>query len=290
MKNSTYIKYLVKKSVSSNFTQDLIMSYKFKKRLGRTMNLKNPILFNDKLHWLKYNDRDLRLVEYADKYKVRPYVAEKIGSKYLNDIFDVYTDPNLIQFDKLPNQYVLKANHASGFNLIVKDNSKLDKEKVRRDLNRWLKIDYSLGNKEWHYGKIDRKIICEKYIPELSNHNVLDYRVFCFNGEPKLIAVDSCMEKKDENKRDIYDLEWRKLNVSMTYDNSDIIHEKPSSLDELVHCARLLADDFPFVRVDFYIIDNRLVFSELTFIHGSGTSIIRPVEFEKIMGDWLELR
>ena len=262
---------------------------KFKKRLGREVELENPIKFNDKLQWLKLNWHDPIATKCADKYEVRKIIKEKIGEEYLNELIGVYESVDEINIDELPEKFVLKGTHGSGFNIICKDKSKMNWDEEFKKMKRWLRKNYYLQNREWVYKDIKPRIICEEFINQ-DDDELRDYRFFCFNGEPKFISVDFSINNKEKTRRNLYDLDWNLLDAEMSYPKeTNIKVEKPKKLDEMIELSKKLSVGFPHSRIDFYYNKNKIIFGEITFFHQSGTSQIRPVEFEIQMGHWLEL-
>lgn len=261
---------------------------KFKKRLGREVDLENPIKFNDKLQWLKLYWHDPIATKCADKYEVREIIKEKIGEEYLNELIGVYGSVNEIDIDKLPDKFVLKGTHGSGFNIICKDKSKMNWDEEFKKMRRWLRTNYYLQNREWVYKDIKPKIICEKYLEELDSGELKDYKIFCFDGDPKIIEVD--FDRFKNHKRNFYDLDWNFINYEIKYPNDSKANiSKPDALTEILDLSRILSEGFPHVRVDFYLLNRKIMFGELTFFHESGMGPFKPEAFEIKMGNWLEL-
>lgn len=270
------------------FSDERVIKRTFKKRLGRLPNLESPIMFNDKLQWLKLNWRDPIAVKCADKFEVRRFVADRIGEEYLNELIGVWESVEEIDIGKLPDRFVLKATHGSGYNIICRDKSKMNWAVELKKLKRWLRTDYSLYGREWVYKGIRPRIICEKYLEEPNTGELRDYKIFCFNGEPKLIQVD--MNRFINHKRNIYDLNWNLMDCTIHYPNDPTAKvERPKKLEEMLQLSAKLSSGFPHVRVDFYYVEDSIVFGELTFFHGNGTKRILPVDFEVEMGNWLKL-
>jgi TupA-like ATPgrasp len=266
------------------------LTTRFKKRLGREVNLDNPIRYNDKLQWLKINWYDAQAAKCADKYEVREFITEKIGEEYLNDIYGVYDSVEEIDIDTLPKSFVLKGTHGSGFNIVCKDKNKMDWDKEFKKMRRWLATNYYLQNKEWVYRDLKPRIICEKFIEQGSGEELRDYRIFCFNGEPKFITVDFSITDKSKTRRNLYDLNWNLMDKEISYPRElDMVVSKPKKLDEMLDLSRKISSTFPHARVDFYYINNKIIFGEITFFHQSGMGTVTPIGFENTMGDWLKL-
>ncbi len=269
-------------------TDQQLVEKKFKKYTGREVVLDAPVKYNDKLQWLKLYWRDPKATLCADKYEVRKIVEDTIGAQYLNELIAVYDKVEDIDLDQLPDSFVLKGNHGSGFNIICKHKKDLDWPKAKKLMRHWLKRNYHWSKREWVYKDIKPRIVCEKYLEEMDVGELRDYKIFCFNGEPKVIEVD--FDRFVAHKRNIYDLDWHLLEGEIKYPRDpNYIIEKPDKLEEMLDLSRILAQGFPHVRVDFYIVEDRLYFGELTFFHESGTGAFRPEAFEIEMGNWIEL-
>ena len=245
----------------------------------KPLNLDNPLTFNEKIQWLKLYDSTPIKTILADKYKVRNYIKKVIGEEYLIPIYGVYDNFEDINFDKLPNQFVIKCNHGSGYNIIVKDKSKLNLENIKNKLNIWMKRKYGLHLVELHYRDMIPKIIIEKYMDD-GTGDLRDYKVTCFNGKPEFIWIDS--ERHTNHKRNLYDLNWNqlpyKINSHYTTFQSP---EKPKHLKKLLNLASILSKGFASVRVDFYIIKQKIYFGEMTFATSSGIEDVVPESFDK---------
>jgi hypothetical protein len=260
----------------------------FRKFLNREVELIAPVKYNDKLQWLKLYWHDPRATVCADKYEVRKIVEDTIGKQYLNELIAVYDKTDEIDYDQLPDSFVLKGTHGSGFNIICKHKKDLNWSKSLKQMGHWLKRNYYWSNREWVYKDIKPRIVCEKYLEEMDVGELRDYKIFCFNGEPKLIEVD--FDRFVNHKRNIYDLDWNLLEGEIKYPSDpNYIIQKPEKLSEMLALSRALAQGFPHVRVDFYIVEDRLYFGELTFFHESGTGAFRPEVFEIEMGNWINL-
>ena len=192
-----------------------ILKQWYKKRTGKNLNLENPKTFNEKIQWLKLYDNSPLKTKLADKYLVREWIEEQIGSEYLIPLLGVWNNFDEIDFDKLPEKFVLKANHGSHWNIIVKDKSKLDKSKAKKKFDKWMARDYAFkAGLELQYRGIKPKIIAEKFIED-TNGELNDYKIMCFNGEPKFVWVD-CGRYSNHTKN-IYDLDWNLQPFKMTY-------------------------------------------------------------------------
>lgn len=257
--------------------------------LGYWPNLKHPQSFNEKLQWLKLHDYKPEYTTMVDKILVKDYVASKIGEEYIIPTLAVYDKLEDVDLEKLPNEFVLKCNHDSGGICICSDKSKLNKKRMYQRLNRALKRDYAAYNREMPYKFVERKILAEKYIDDLAG-DIKDYKVHCFNGEPQFILVCSDRFSKSGLKEDFYDTDWNKLPFKRPeYEHSAQGTEKPLVLDQLLELSRKLSRGIPFLRTDFYIINDKILFGELTFFPSSGLGKFEPKEADYTIGEMLKL-
>ncbi|MBD8591098.1 glycosyl transferase [Peribacillus simplex] len=255
---------------------------------GKKLNIDNPQTFNEKLQWIKLYDRKTRYNTYADKYAVRKYVEETIGAKYLIPLYYVYDSVEDIDWEKLPDKFVLKCTHGSGSNIICEDKNSLDIEECKIKLNYWMKKNWYWFGREWSYKDIKPRIICEKYMVDESETELKDYKIFCFNGEPKLIQVD--FNRHIEHKRNLFTTNWQYIDAKIKYPTQSSFNiSKPNRLDDMLKCARALSSNIPHLRVDFYSINDQVYFGEMTFYHGSGFEKFEPESLALKMGSWIEL-
>lgn len=257
----------------------------YKKKLGIIPNIDNPNTFTEKIQWLKLNDRNPIYTLCADKIRVREYVKGKIGSKYIIPCLYELSSPQEIPFLKLPSQYVIKTNHSSGTNIIVDKNDmyinghteKLDYEKIRFTLKKWLETSFYYVNREWEYKDIVPKILIEKFLQQEGNKSINDYKIHCFNGEPKFIQTIS--DRQTFVKEDWFNLDWSPLDLYYFSPNKKF-PTKPKEFDELLTIAKKLSEDFNYVRVDLYLVNGDVYFGELTFRPYGGYMEFRPIEKE----------
>jgi len=262
-------------------------SWHFRRKLGYGIDWKDPKTFNEKLQWLKLYWNEPLATICADKYQVRDYIIELGLEDILNNIYGVYNSVEEIDIDKLPNAFVLKATHASGLNIICKDKSKIDWDKAFREMRRWFKINYYNFNRERMYKDIIPRIICERYLDNEDNQSLIDYKFLCFNGEPLISFV--CLDRFDELKVDFYDIGWNKIPFSRHYPNSSYEIPRPELYEAMLEICKVLSQQFPFVRVDLYEVKGKIYFGELTFIPGNGTEEFTPFEYDKMLGDLIQL-
>lgn len=270
------------------FIQDKnFLKIKYWLKTGKKLDLSNPRTFNEKLQWLKLYDRNPKYKDLVDKCKVRSYISKTIGSKYLIPLIGVYNSFEEINFDKLPNEFVLKPNHTSGNIFICRDKSKIYYNDLKKKVNKWLKKDYYWFHREWCYKNIMHKIICEKYMVDESGEGLKDYKFFCFNGEVKAMFVAT--NRFVDTRFDFFDLDFNHLPFMQHYPNANIIIKKPKGFEEMIRLAKILSKDIPHIRVDFYDINSNVYFGELTFFHFSGFEKFEPEKYDEIFGSWLKL-
>lgn len=264
---------------------------KFYAMLGYSLDLSNPQTFNEKLQWLKLYDRKPEYTMMVDKYKVREYIKEELGEEYLIPLLGVWDKAEDINFNKLPNRFVLKCNHNSGLGMyICKDKSKLTENQIkaiRKNLAKGLQQDYYLTGREWPYKNVPRKIIAEKYMEDETGQ-LRDYKFYCFNGEPKIIMINSDREI-GKTKADYFDMDFNWLDLKWGYEHALVKPLKPINFEKMKELAVVLSKNIPELRVDFYEVNNKIYFGELTFFDGSGFDKIEPKEWDKIFGDWIKL-
>jgi|SRR5690625_3290170 len=259
------------------------VSWQYKRHMGEEINWDNPTNFNEKMQWLKVNWRDTLATKCADKYSVREYIKNTIGEQYLTKLLGVYNNVDEINVNDLPEKFVLKGTHGSGMNVICTDKHSVDWGYKRKTLNGWLKTNYYYGTREWVYKDITPRIICEEYLGD----NPVDYKLYCFGGEPKYWFVVT--DRSSEVRADYFELNWKKAPFRWIYPPNITTPKRPEKSEEMIDLARKLSKPFPFVRVDFYEIDGKIFFGELTFFHGNGLGKYMPTEYNEILGQMLTL-
>jgi hypothetical protein len=278
------IRYLHYKKMSD----EKLIRTRFRKVMGREVELKNPVNYNDKLQWLKLNWYDPIATKCADKYEVRLYVKDKIGEKYLNELYGVYETVDEIDVNKLPQSFVLKATHGSGDNIICENKERINWSKELNRMNRALKKNLYWTTREWVYKDIKPRIICERYLRDESGRPPMDYKIFCFNGTPSFIQVDA--DRFGKHKQNFFNTDWTPLNIEVdNIPNENLNIERPTTLEEMLELSHLLSKDFPHVRVDFYNIGKKIIFGELTFFHRNGLAKFHPPHIEERIGSLLNL-
>jgi hypothetical protein len=266
------------------------LRYKYCRMTGQKLNLKKPVLYNEKLQWLKLYDRQADYIDLADKYEVRKYVAKTIGEEYLIPLYGVWDSFDDIPFDTLPEQFVLKCTHDSGSIKICRDKQSFDIDNARKYFKKRLSRNYYWVSREWIYKKIKPRIIAEKFMIANIGNGINDYKIFCFNGKPKIIEVD--LDRFEDHKRNFYSPEWKFQPLVNECPNAPLYLEsmqKPVNLELMLHLSEKLSASKTHVRVDLYNINDKLYFGELTFCDGGGFNDYEPPEWNKTFGDWLIL-
>ena len=284
---------LVLRIMNSKFSRILAdktyLKIYFKCKMGYKLNLKNPQTFNEKLQWLKLYDRNPEYTKMVDKYEVREYIKEKIGEEYLIPLIGVYDKFDDIDFDELPNQFVIKCNHDSGGLVICKDKGKLNIEETRKRINKSLKRNYYYSGREWPYKNVKPRIIIEKYMEDSNKSDLIDYKLFCFNGIPKIVLVCSERFSSSNMCETWFDMNWKLIDMTESGHRVDSTISKPKQLKKMVELSKKLSKNIPFIRVDWYEIGDKLYFGELTFYPASGFEKFEPKEWNKKIGDMLSI-
>lgn len=260
----------------------------FRIKQGYKLDLKNPTTYNEKLQWIKLYDKNPLMPICCDKYAVRSYVENKGCREILNELYWEGFDPEDIPFDELPEKFVVKVTHGSTFNIICTDKDALDRKQVVEKCKKWLKAKFLPCYGEWFYGVEKPRVIVEKYLDDHTGR-LRDYKVYCFNGQPKYIGVDTG-NATGEHFKDIYDVNWHMLKgYEMAYPNSGVAIEKPKVLNELLNYAHILSEDFLHARIDFYIVEDHIIFGEITFTNSAGFGRVKPKKFALAMGNSIKL-
>lgn len=276
------------KKVVALIPSKLWLSYRFKKKMGYPMDWKQPKTFNQKLQWLKLYDRKPIYTTMVDKYEAKKYVASIIGEEYIIPALGVWDNFDEIDFDTLPDQFVLKCTHDSGGIAIVKDKSKFDKEKARKQFKIALNRNPYDVTREWPYKNVKPRIIAEKYMVDEVTKELRDYKFFCFNGEVKTMRID-CARGTGAVTMDFFDRDLNHMPFTRNHENAAIMPEAPNNYAEMLVLAEKLAKDIPHIRVDFYSANGKIYFGEMTFYSASGCAPFDPPKWDRIFGDWIKL-
>ena len=274
----------------NNMPDEEYLKKLYRINMGRDLNLDNPITFNEKLQWLKLHCRKSEYTKMVDKYLVKEYVENIIGKEYIIPTIGVWDKFEDIDFKKLPDQFVLKCTHDSGGLIICKDKSKLDKKAAKKIINRSLKRNFYYTGREWPYKDVKPRIIAEQYMEDDSTSELRDYKFFCFDGEAKALFIASDRQTKgEETKFDFFDMNYRHLDIRNGHPNAKKPPQKPVKFDEMRILAERLSAGIPHLRVDFYEVNGKTYFGELTFSHWSGMVPFEPEKWDEIFGSWIKL-
>lgn len=274
------IRYYIKKYGILWFPK-IITKLLVRKHMGYWPNLTHPTTLTEKIQWFKLYVRDPTISQYADKYLVRNYIAQKIGKRYLVPLLGVFDSVNEIDLDKLPNQFVLKPNNASGEIIICHNKMQMDWRSQRQKLERWLKNNYYYKTGEWGYKNIKPKIICEKLLPG----DIIDYRFSCSRGEPLLCNLT--IDAGHSDRQAYVDMTFQ--SVKDRFGRNNVFFKKPKEWEEMCRIAKTLSADFPFIRVDLYNIKGKIYFGELTLSPSNGMDKYLPDKWNKILGEKYDL-
>lgn len=259
----------------------------FVKRMGYEPNLESPQTFSEKIQWMKLNDKNPLKTRFSDKFCVREHIAKVIGEEYLIPLILESTSPTAVTSSSLPDYPVIvKTNHASGKVFIVKNKQAEDFSAMHKELNSQLKYNFYHSLREWQYKNIKPRVIVEKLLMDENGEIPKDYKIHCFNGQPKYIQVDS--DRFSEHKRVIYNLDWQKLDIQLRFPAGEA-ESAPNCLDEMIKLATKLADNFNYIRVDFYEVNSKVYFGEMTFTPGSGMEPFTPSEYDREWGSLFKL-
>lgn len=279
-------------SISKKINDKRYLEMLFLAKTGYALDLENPVSFGEKLQWLKLNNRNPIYTTMVDKILAKEYVSGIFGKDIIIPTIAVWDDPNEIDFELLPEKFVLKCNHNSGLGMVIcKDKSSLDRKKTIKDLERGLKEDFYSHGREWPYKDVSRKIFAEQYMENAADDELKDYKFYCFNGEPQYCQV-ICNRTKNETI-DFFDMDWKAqefTGLEMPYKPHADFIDKPKCFKEMIEKARVLAKDIPFVRIDFYEINCKLYFGEITFFPASGLGRFSPEIWNEKLGEMVNLK
>lgn len=253
------------------------------------LNLKHPKTFNEKLQWMKLNDRNPLYTKLVDKYAVKEYVKDIIGAQYIIPTLAVWDSVEEMDISKLPNQFVLKTTHDSGGVCICKDKKNFDITAARSKLNKSLNFDYYKLASEWPYKNVPRRIIAEQYLEDDRYHELRDYKFFCFSGHVKALFIATERQSRKEPYFSFFDRDYNYLGITQGHPQPPIPPEKPDNYELMIELAEKLSNGFPQVRVDFYEVNGKVYFGELTFFHHSGIVPFEPQKWDDIFGEWFVL-
>lgn len=275
--------------ISRLIPDKLFIEHKYHVRMGRKLDLKTPQRYTEKLQWLKLYDRNPNYIQMVDKAEVKDYVSSIIGEEYIVPTFGVWDRFEDIDFDSLPNSFVLKCTHDSGGIFIVKDKNQMDMGKAKSVIEASLKRDYYIPGREWPYKRVERRIIAEKYLEDPNDRELRDYKFFAFDGKVPYMFIATDRFKDSDTCFDFYDAEFRHLNIINGHPNAKVYPSKPQNFELMLKLASKLSVGIPHVRVDFYEVAGKVFFGELTFFHHSGFVPFEPDEWDFRFGEWIKL-
>lgn len=273
-------------SFSAKLDDEKYVKFIYKWCFKKNIDLDHPRTFSEKLQWIKLYDHNELYTRIVDKYAVKEYIASLIGEEYIIPTIGVWNSFDEIDFNVLPDAFVLKCTHDSGGLVICKDKSKLDIKKARKKIVKSLKRNFYLLGREWPYKDVKPQIIAEPYISD-SNGELNDYKFFCFNGQPKMLFIAS--DRGIDTRFDFFDMDFNHLPFEQGHPNSAKSLKKPDGFDQMKELSMKLSKGFPEVRVDFYNVDGKIYFGELTLFHFSGFVPFEPEEWDRKLGEWIEL-
>jgi hypothetical protein len=285
-----FLRVIIKLKIDRLLSDKCFLDLVYYKSFGRYINWNNPRSYNEKLQWMKVYNRHPIYTDMVDKLKVKEFVAKILGPEYIIPTLGVWDDANEINWDALPDKFVLKCNHDSGSIFICKDKANFNFERAKKELNNCLKKNkYRLG-REWAYKDVKRKIFAESYMEDEETMELRDYKIFNFNGKPRYIQVD--YGRFTQHMRNVYDTDWNRIDFKSWLgfaSNSQTVMSKPPVLDKMLEAAQLLSKDLPTVRTDFYMVNGKMYFGEITFYPGAGLSGFEPEELDYKLGDMIVL-
>lgn len=269
---------------------DIYLKCLYRTFMGEKLNLKSPVKYNEKLQWLKLNERLPVYSEMVDKYTAKKYVAEKIGEEYVIPTYGVWDFFEDINFDELPNSFVLKCTHDSAGIAICKNKSNFDITSVEKKISNCLSRNFYYSGREWPYKNVKPRIIAEKYMEDDSLHELRDYKFMTFNGKPKIMhLVSNRQNTTEETYGDFFDMDFCHLDLTMGHPNAPKLPDLPCNFEKMKEFATILAEGTIHLRVDFYEVNGKLFFGELTFYQDSGFANIKPEKWNKVLGEWITL-
>lgn len=293
MKNKKNINYLIDccdrflQKTARFWPDKLYLSLLYRLRGGYRINFNNPQTFNEKLNWLKLYDRNPFYTQLADKYNAKLYVKKIIGENHVAKCFGVWDKADDIDFDKLPNQFVLKCTHDSGSQIICKDKLLLDIGKAKHNLNRRLKKEYYYKNREWPYKNIVPQIIAEEFLDDHNGGNeIRDYKFWCFNGVPKVVYLTN---KGVDIYENFYDMSFNQLDINHGFRRNYPEFSEPKGFNKMKELAAKLSKNIPFVRIDFFEVNGEVYFAEFTFYDWGGMKPFTNYEWDLQLGQWISL-
>lgn len=271
-----------------NFIPDkTFLKLKFRYKIGKNLNLKNPKTYNEKIQWLKLYDRNPYYTKCVDKVEVKKIVEDKIGKEYVIPTIGIYDNFDQINFDVLPKSFVIKCTHDSGGIVLCEDKTKLNLISCEKKINSSLKNNYYKNHREWPYKNIRPRIIVEKYIKDKKTKTLPDFKFFCFDGKVKFLFV--AVDRPKNTKFNFYDTNFKRIPVKQHYPNFDVDVSKPKNFDKMIEICQKLSKGIPHVRIDLYNVNGKIYFGEMTFYHFSGFEKFEPEVYDIEFGSYIKL-
>jgi len=281
--------YLADLGRMGHISAETFLKRMYRYKMGKELNLDNPLTYTEKLQWLKLYDHRPEYIKMVDKYEVKQWVAEKIGKQHVIPTLGMWERVEDIEFDILPEKFVLKTTHDSGGLVICKNKKNFDVEKAKKKLRYFHMREYYDYNREWPYKDVKHRIIAEKYMEDKRLGELRDYKFFTFGGVPKVLYITQGRGKDIPTVADFFDMEFNHLPFTIDHDMAPIPPERPSCFEEMKKLAAHLSQGTPQLRVDFYEVDGQVYFGEMTFFHCSGLNPFHPQEWDRVFGEWVEL-
>lgn len=290
IRNPKIFKSVALQHLSPLLKDEQFIKLQWRNSMSYPLDLEHPKTFSEKLQWLKLYNRQPEYTIMVDKIKAKEFVASQIGEEYIIPTLGVWDNPDRIGFDSLPDRFVLKCNHNSGTGMyICKDKTKMDISKVKAGLRKGLNENYYLKNREWPYKDVPRRIFAEAYMED-EYGELRDYKLFCFDGKVRALFIATDRSKGEHAvKFDFFDENFNHLPFTNGHPNADVTPKKPESFEEMKHLAEKLSKGIPHVRIDFYDVNGKIYFGEMTFFHWSGMKPFVPEEWDYRFGEWLSL-
>lgn len=288
----------IKIALSENFAKAKIshlvpdkafLKIRYKTLIGKKLDLNDPKTFNEKLQWLKLYDRNPEYVQMVDKYVGKKYVSDIIGEEYIIPTLEVWDNPEDINIDSLPSQFVLKCTHDSGSVIICRNKEEFDLDNAKKRLKKKLKQNMFWWGREWPYKNVTPRIIAEKYMEDKTAAELRDYKFMCFDGKVRCSFI--CSDRFSEAGLHVtfFDKDWMVMPFERHYPSHKTGFPKPHNYEKMIELAEKLSKGIPFVRVDFYEVEEKIYFGELTFYPGCGLEEFTPEEWDYKLGEWIKL-
>lgn len=275
--------------ITLHISDEEFLRRKYRFSMGKELDLKEPKTYTEKLQWLKLYDRRPIYTEMVDKYQAKQFVAERIGQEYVIPTLGVWESAEEINFDALPEQFVIKCTHDSGSLVICRDKERFDAEAARKKLGKSLKRDYYQVHREWPYKNVKKQIIAEVYLEDRADGELRDYKFFSFNGVPRILYITQGRGGGESTSADFFDMDGNHLPFTIDHDMAELPPHLPQNFQLMQRLAARLSDGVPQLRVDFYEVNGKVYFGEMTFFHCSGFKAFHPDTWDHMFGQWVEL-